>query len=151
MPPLGAFCPSVFGAVFATVMGGCFWLAFWVWVGVRVGCLWGCFGVFWGGVGERERQRRTGKGENAQRLTACGCPCACGCACRPCPCRLFLSVRQCYLFSVDNICRMVGGILQPNGNRKTANSMCPLFHTPTFLSPNTEHIPFGRRFRKPSQ
>lgn len=33
-----------------------------------------------------------------------------------------------------------GGILQPNGNRKTANSMCPLFHTPTFLSPNTEHI-----------
>lgn len=109
-------------------------------------------GVFWGGgVGERERQRRTGKGENAQRLTACGCPCACGCACRPCPCRLFLSVRQCYLFSVDNIAPMVGGILQPNGNRKTANSMCPLTLTPTFLSPNTEHIPFGRRFRKPSQ
>lgn len=56
------------------------------------------------------------------------------------PCGRFSSVRQCYLFSVDNIAPMVGGILQPNGNRKTANSMCPLFHTPTFLSPNTEHI-----------
>ncbi len=84
--------------------------------------------------------------ENAQRLTACGCPCACGCACRPCPCRLFLSVRQCYLFNVDNICRMVGGILQPNGNRKTANSMCPLTLTPTPIFPNTELQPSDVRF-----
>lgn len=51
-----------------------------------------------------------------------------------------VSVRKSYLFSVDNICRMVGGILQPNGNRKTANSMCPLTLTPTNFSQNTEHI-----------
>ena len=35
---------------------------------------------------------------------------------------------------------MVGGILQPNGNRKTANSMCPLTLTPTPIFPNTEYI-----------
>lgn len=119
-----------------------------------------CGRVFWcvGGVGVVvwESGRACvpiGLPNSRKRATAHGlrCPFACGCACRPCPCRLFLSVRQCYLFIVDNIAPMVGGILQPNGNRKTANSMCPLFHTPTFLSPNTEHIPFGRRFRKPSQ
>lgn len=33
-----------------------------------------------------------------------------------------------------------GGILQPNGNRKTANSMCPLTLTPTPIFPNTEYI-----------
>lgn len=56
------------------------------------------------------------------------------------PCGRFSSVRQCYLFNVDNIAPMVGGILQQNGNRKTANSMCPLTITPTNFSPNTEHI-----------
>lgn len=114
----------------------------WVSVAVFGGCCgWvvgGGFGgvVCVGGVGERERQRRTGKGERAQGRTAT----ANGASVNgrtACP---FSSVRQCYLFNVDNIVPMVGGILQPNGNRKTANSMCPLFHTPTFLSPNTEHI-----------
>lgn len=85
--------------------------------------------------------------KNRARLTACGCPLAC----RWCPCRRLVSVRKSYLFSVDNIRRVVGGILQPNGNRKTANSMCPLSHTPTPLSPNTELIHFGRSFRKYSQ
>ena len=130
-------CVPPLGAVFAPVLGGFFGLLFgcgWV-------CVWGCFwGLFLGGgvgvVGERERQRRTGKGERAQGRTAT----ANGASVNgrtACP---FSSVRQCYLFNVDNIRRMVGGILQPNGNRKTANSMCPLTITPTNFSPNTEHI-----------
>ena len=102
----------------------------------------GCFGVGFGGgkVGGRERQRQPNKRERAhgahgnrkrrKRERAHGLPVLGG----------FSSVRKSYLFNVDNICRMVGGILQPNGNRKTANSMCPLTITPTNFSPNTEHI-----------
>lgn len=108
------------------------------WVGFSAcfgGILWG---LFWGGVvGERERQRRTGKGERAQGRTANTANGASTNGRTACP---FSSVRQSYLFSVDNICRMVGGILQPNGNRKTANSMCPLTLTPTPIFPNTEYI-----------
>lgn len=127
-PFLGGFRPRfgwVFGLLFGCGFGG-------VW-----GCLfWGVLGWCVGVVGERERQRRTGKGERAQGRTAT----ANGASVNgrtACP---FSSVRQCYLFSVDNIAPMVGGILQPNGNRKTANSMCPLTITPTNFSPNTEHI-----------
>lgn len=76
----------------------------------------------------RKGARRTDKGR--ERGRAHGLPVLGG----------FSSVHKSYLFSVDNICRMVGGILQPNGNRKTANSMCPLTLTPTNFSPNTEHI-----------
>lgn len=113
---------AVFGGGFACLFGGCFWVGFGgVWVGV---------------VGERERQRRTGKGERAQGRTATANGASVG-GRTACP---FGRCGRYYLFSVDNICRMVGGILQPNGNRKTANSMCPLTLTPTNFSPNTEHI-----------
>ena len=121
--------------------GGCpLWARFSppFWVGFSAcfgGSLWG---LFWGGVvGERERQRRTGKGERAQGRTANTANGASTNGRTACP---FSSVRQSYLFNVDNICRMVGGILQPNGNRKTANSMCPLTLTPTPIFPNTEYI-----------
>ena len=118
---------------------GCFRPRFgWVFRRFSVGVLLAFLGVVLGWVlGERERQRRTGKGERAQGRTANTANGASTNGRTACP---FSSVRQSYLFSVDNICRMVGGILQPNGNRKTANSMCPLTLTPTPIFPNTEYI-----------
>lgn len=126
----GGFCPRfgwVFSACFLGV-GGCA-------CGLSLGVFWGGVWVEWANAnGNGERVKANGR--KGARLTACGCPLAC----RWCPCRRWCPSVKSYLFSVDNIAPMVGGILQPNGNRKTANSMCPLFHTPTFLSPNTEHI-----------
>lgn len=127
----GRVVTPLFWVVFAPVLGGFFG-------GFRWGFCLPFWGLFWGGVvGERERQRRTGKGERAQGRTANTANGASTNGRTACP---FSSVRQSYLFSVDNICRMVGGILQPNGNRKTANSMCPLTLTPTPIFPNTEYI-----------
>lgn len=105
-PFLGRFLPPFWVGVFGLLFG-CGWVCVWVVFG-------GVLGWCVGGVGERERQRRTGKGERAQGRTAT----ANGASVNgrtACP---FSSVRQCYLFSVDNIRRVVGGILQPNGNEK---------------------------------
>lgn len=91
--------------------------------------------------------------DSRKRATAHGlrCPCACGCACRPCPCRLFLSVRQCYLFSVDNICRMVGGYFTAKRQPKNGEQYVSAHsHSHAHFSEHRTH-PFGRRFRKPSQ
>lgn len=48
------------------------------------------------------------------------------------------AVRQCYLFSVDNIGVLSGGILQQKRQRKTAHSMCPITITHTTPPPNTD-------------
>ena len=134
--PFGRGFRPRFGWVFRLVLGvgfACLFGVFWWW---GFGCVW--VGV----VGERERQRRTGKGERVKANGRKGARQTRQTAQARTGARLarFRPSVQSYLFSVDNICRMVGGILQPNGNRKTANSMCPLTLTPTNISPNTEHI-----------
>ena len=113
-----------------------------LWVGCRWWFCW-VYGVM-GCVGGCTRSRSLAHGlriaENAQRLTACGVR--------------VLAVALAVRVRVGSFCPSVnviflaliifavwwGGILQPNGNRKTANSMCPLTLTPTPIFPNTEHI-----------
>ena len=132
------FVSPVFGRFFAPVLGGFFGLLF--------GCGWVCvwvvfWGLFWGGgVGGCSGRTRTatatakrrtgarahGNRKRRKRERAHGLP---------------VFVRPSNLIFLALIIFTVwGGILQRNGNRKTANSMCPLTLTPTPIFPNTEHI-----------